>query len=112
MDGFVQCTEPLHARARRTHDEYGRPTLIKVPEEVRLIARLEDVNAAHDVEVRPSLIPTSHEQRASAAGSATELGNIMKPQLLLGIPRHKRLEVLKVHGTDGQGVLLRFGDEV
>ena len=60
MDGLVQRCEPFHTRARRTHDEYRRPARREVLEEVHLIARLQQVDAAHDVEVRASSITSTH----------------------------------------------------
>ena len=99
VDCAVQRAEPLHARARSAYDEHCGLALVQVPEEVRLVARLEEINAATDVEVRSSTIPSPHEQCASVAGSSTELGHIVKSLIWGRISRHEGLEVLKLDGT-------------
>ena len=54
--------EPFHARAGSAYEKHRGLSLIEVLEEVLDIARIEQVNAADDVEIKSSLVPTSPEQ--------------------------------------------------
>ena len=59
VDSAVQSAEPFHARAGSAYEKHRGLSLVEVLEEVLDIARLEQVNAADDVEIRSSSVPTS-----------------------------------------------------
>ena len=57
-----KALNPFHARAGNAYEKHRGLSHVEVLEEVLDIARIEQVNAADDVEVWSSPVPTSHEQ--------------------------------------------------
>ena len=73
MDRAVEGAEPFHARAGRTDQQDGGLAVLQVVQEVGRVARYEEVNAAHDVEVRPTTVSSFDQKFGSVTGSCTEL---------------------------------------
>ena len=73
----VYSTESSHSGSRCRYDEHRGSRDLEVTEEVPTSVGLHEVEPDDDVEVRTLPPSSSNQERASSAGSTTELGRVV-----------------------------------